>query len=326
MSSFSFDSTNAAQQSQSNMLAHSNDDDGTSRNAAQQTPSFSGFSFGEPAAKPQQPQAPRPVFSFGTPAAAPQQPESSRPVFSIGATTTPAPQQQPAGAPVFSIGRPASFTPSTGAPVFSFGNTTAEPAAPQQTTSLLLGRSASETPATKPAAPQIKSSSDDAMKDDLSMSRNKRKPQITAATAPNGHICECCMCNEIRETVVNIDPNFSRTPTSGTGMTQGMDHATLLNTFDNDYQTFLQARKIKMEQAIEIAELEVKQLELDIKKARLQRVRAEVQLVKDKSDESISWSVWRIVAWLVGAWIVVVGIFDTGATLYESFTGRTIQY
>jgi hypothetical protein len=87
--------------------------------------------------------------------------------------------------------------------------------------------------------------------------------------------CKCCMCNEIRETVENIDPEFTRTSKHGAGMNQGMNHATLLNTYNNDYQKFLQAKKMEMKQVLEITELEVKQLELDVKKTQLQCEKAQ---------------------------------------------------
>ncbi|KPI44846.1 uncharacterized protein AB675_2347 [Cyphellophora attinorum] len=295
-SPFSFDSTNGAQQSQSSSLEQSSDS-GASHCAAQHTQASSPvFSFGEPTAAPQQPQAPRPAFSFGAPAAplqqsqaprsasfflgapaaTPQQPQATGSVFSFGPAAASAPQLKPEGAPVFNFGNAATSAQSTStpAPVFSFDRAPPEPVVPQRATSFTLARSVSEVPA-KSAAPQLSEpSSEDEKKDNLSMSHNKTSLQAAAAMAPIGRICECCMCNEIREIVVNIDPEFARTEKFGTGRVQGMDHTKLLNNFNSDYQTFLQAKKMKMKQDIEIAELEVRKLELEARKTLLQHEKA----------------------------------------------------
>jgi hypothetical protein len=122
----------------------------------------------------------------------------------------------------------------------------------------------------------------------LADSKAKLVNQFAHKMKEPGPICKCFMCNDIRKTLPNIDPDFTESSKDPYCEPEGLDHKALLARYDIDYPVYLKGMEAKMVHDLKAAglqakktEMEIKQLELDIKKAQLQREKAELQIKKE---------------------------------------------
>jgi hypothetical protein len=80
------------------------------------------------------------------------------------------------------------------------------------------------------------------------------------------------MCNDIRQNIVNIDPEYNNTRSSSPKI--GLSHDALLARFTDDYSAYLKVANLHKETRIKNAELEVRELELEVRKLELKQQKA----------------------------------------------------
>jgi hypothetical protein len=89
--------------------------------------------------------------------------------------------------------------------------------------------------------------------------------------------CTCFLCDNIRKSLPNIDPEFTRTSANRWILPQGLDHNALVARHKEILEHDLVVAESKLKKSV----LEVTQLELDAKMARLRGETCERELKRE---------------------------------------------